>query len=153
MSAGLLYGLLRPIGQPGPIGQRWFSRLARFRFADGRVRSFGRYPIALEKGVDLEGHTVPVRLFVGFDRTLLNLLLAPYGRILPRLSPEALRRLCARMLPEVPASPVVWALHRLLESRDAPPPGARPLEQLVEPDVARDWLRTHGYRVVERGVL
>jgi hypothetical protein len=191
VSAGLLYGLLRPIGQPGPKGEPWFSQLVRFHFADGRERSFGRYPIALEKGVDLEGHTIPVRLFVGFDRTLLNVLLAQVGRLLPRFSPETLRRLCNRALPvaraarflggeegrlglvardanghelarlelhaeaeglDVPASPVVWALRRLLESRDAPPPGATPLERLIEPGVALDWLRSHGYRVVERGI-
>jgi hypothetical protein len=132
-----------------------------------------------------------VRLFVGFDRALLNVLLAQSGRILPRLSPERLRRLCERMLPlaraarllggeegrlalvardasereiarlevyaeteglDVPASPVIWALRRLLESRDAPPPGGASLERLIEPGVALDWLRTHGYRVVERGL-
>jgi hypothetical protein len=153
------------------------------------VRSFGRYPIALEKGVDLDGHTVPVHMLVGFDRALLNILLAQSGRILARHSPEALRRLCNRLLPvaraarilggeegrlalvardahghelarlelraetaglEVPASPVVWALRRLLESRDVPPPGTAPLERLIEPDVALDWLRTHGYCVIER---
>jgi hypothetical protein len=192
VSVGLLYGLLRPLGQPGPTGEPWFSRLVRFRFADGRARSFGRYPIALEKGVDLEGHTVPVHLFVGFDRALLTRLLAQSGRVLPRLSPQALRRLCVRILPiaqaarvlgaeegrlalvardsndrelarlelhaetgglDVPASPVVWALRRLLASRDVPPPGFAPLERLVEPGVALAWLRTHGYRVLERGVL
>ena len=191
VSAGLLYGLLRPIGRPGPTGKPWFSRLVRFRFADGRERSFGRYPIALEKGVDLQGPTIPVRLFVGFDRALLNILLAQSGRFLPRLSSDTLRRLCDRMLPvaraarllggeegrlalvardaddhelarlelyveaeglDVPASPVVWALRRLLESRDSPPAGAAPLERLIEPGEALDWLRSHGYRVVESGV-
>jgi hypothetical protein len=128
-------------------------------------------------------------MLVGFDRALLNILLAQSGRILARHSPEALRRLCNRLLPvaqaarilggeqgrlalvargangdelarlelraetaglEVPASPVVWALRRLLESRDVPAPGAAPLERLIEPDVALDWLRTHGVRVIER---
>jgi hypothetical protein len=156
VSAGLLYGLLRPIGAAGPGGRPWFSRLAHFGFCDGRERSFGRYPLALEKGLDMDGRTVPVRLFVGFDRGLLNGLLAQLGRILPRLSDERLRRLCVQLLPvagaarvlggeegrlalvardarehelarlelhahseglDVPTTPVVWALRRLLEAR------------------------------------
>ncbi len=52
---------------------------------------------------------------------------------------------------EVPAAPVLWALRALLE-RPGPPPGPVPLERLVEPTEALDWLRTRGYQVTEHGV-
>ncbi|MEN8183810.1 MAG: saccharopine dehydrogenase NADP-binding domain-containing protein, partial [Myxococcota bacterium] len=99
VSRGLLYGLLRPIGSPAPHGTRWFSRLVRFRYRDGRERSLGRYPLALEKGVELSGRPIPLRLFVGFDRALLGRALVRLGRVLPSLSGEALARLVGRMLP------------------------------------------------------
>lgn len=191
VSVGLLHGLLRPLAAPGPHGRPWFSRLVRFRFSDGCVRSFGRYPIALEKGVELGGRTLPVRLYVGFDRGLLNAMLVRAGRLLPHLSDAALRAWCQRLLPlaraarllggaegrlalvardpsdrelarlelraeteglDVPAAPVLWALRRLLASRDVPPAGLVPLERLVEPAEALLWLRTRGYHVVERGL-
>lgn len=101
VSVGLLYGLLRPIGMPGDGGERWFSRIERFRFADGRVRSFGRYPIAVEKGLEVGLRTLPVRLFVGFDRAVATRSLQALTPLLPRLSTRRLRRLCEHLLPLV----------------------------------------------------
>jgi hypothetical protein len=97
---GLLYGLLRPLGAPSPLGEPWFRSLRTFTFRDGLERSFGSYPIALPDGAFRKvGADLPVRLFVGFDRQALNQLLVGASRLVPRLSREALQALVHRALP------------------------------------------------------
>jgi hypothetical protein len=97
---GLLYGLLRPLGAPSPLGEPWFRSLRTFTFRDGLERSFGSYPIALPDGAFRKvGADLPVRLFVGFDRGALNQLLVGASRLVPRLSREALQALVHRALP------------------------------------------------------
>lgn len=114
VSAGLLFGLLRPLGAPAPDGGRWYVGLATHRFADGAVRRVGRYPSGLEPmrvatgepdargpgaaeaGVvvgSIRGPRVPLRFFVGFDRAWLVRALGLAGRVLPRMSSAALGRL------------------------------------------------------------
>jgi hypothetical protein len=107
VSYGLLYGLLRPLGAPGPGGARWFRELQRFRFADGLRRSFGAYPIALDEGVALGGRRVPVHLFVGFDRGFVNLALSQAARVVPRLDAPTLARLARWALPVANAARAV----------------------------------------------
>jgi hypothetical protein len=51
---------------------------------------------------------------------------------------------------DVPAAPAAWAVRRLLEYADAWPAGALRLDQLVAAEFALDWLRAHGYTVLER---
>jgi hypothetical protein len=107
VSFGLLYGLLRPLGGKGPDGEAWFRKLHRFRFADGLVRSFGSYPIALGDGVAIAGRRVPVRLFVGFDRGFVNRALAEAARFVPALEGRSLARLARWALPVANAARAV----------------------------------------------
>lgn len=107
VSFGLLHGLLRPLGAPGPSGAPWFRKLQRFRFADGLTRSFGSYPIALGEGVAVGGRRVPVRLFVGFDRGFVNLALSQAARFVPSLDAPTLARLARWALPVANAARAV----------------------------------------------
>lgn len=107
VSFGLLHGLLRPLGAASPDGAPWFRTLHRFRFADGLVRSFGSYPIALDEGLALGERRVPVRLFVGFDRAFVNLALAQAARVVPSLEARTLARLARWALPFANAARVV----------------------------------------------
>jgi Saccharopine dehydrogenase NADP binding domain len=99
VSAGLLFGLLRPLGAPAPEGGRWFGALERHVFRDGSERRVGRYPCGLEQGVAVGSACVPVRFWIGFDRAWIGHSLVAAARVLPRLSSPALRRLCRGAAP------------------------------------------------------
>lgn len=98
-SAGLLFGLLRPLGRPAPDGGRWFDAVVWHR-ADGRVLAFGRYPSGLA-GERLRAgeRPVPLRFHAGFDRAVLVRALRLAAPRLAALSDERLRRLVRAALP------------------------------------------------------
>jgi Saccharopine dehydrogenase NADP binding domain len=121
VSAGLLVGLLRPLGRPAPEGGRWFE--ARVRHGvDGRRLAFGRYPSGLAgERLRLDGRELPLRFHAGFDRGSLVRVLCAAAPRLAVLSDEALERLVRLALPAAqlarPFGTPRGAL--LLEARDA----------------------------------
>jgi hypothetical protein len=107
VSAGLLFGLLRPLGAATPETRegRWFAALETHVFRDGAARRVGRYPSGLEKGVGVGAgsgpgaSTLPLRFWFGFDRAWLGAALAAAGRVLPRIPSPALARLARAAAP------------------------------------------------------
>lgn len=170
VSAGLLFGLLRPMGRPLEGGAVCFGRVES-RVLAGRTLRFGRHPCAV----------AGTRLHVGFDRALLVRALHRAAPLLARASDASLARLVALALPlagaaravgtgrgllhvacgeraveieararglDVPAAPAVWAVRRLLEG-GAGRAGAVALADLVPAEEAFAWLRAAGYLVRE----
>ena len=99
VSAGLVQGLLRPLGRPAPGGGHWFDGVVWHR-ADGRVLAFGRYPSGLPgERVRVGGRELPVRFHAGFDRAAFVRALALAAPRLAAVSDERLRRLARAALP------------------------------------------------------
>jgi hypothetical protein len=98
-SAGLLQGLLRPLGRPAPEGGRWFDTLLWHR-VDGRVLAFGRYPSGFAgERVRAGEREVPLRFHTGFERGALVAALRLAGPRLAAVSDEGLARLARAALP------------------------------------------------------
>jgi Saccharopine dehydrogenase NADP binding domain len=121
VSAGLLVGLLRPLGRPAPDAGRWFESRVRHE-VDGRRLAFGRYPSGLPgERLRLEGRELPLRFHAGFDRAWLVRALCAAAPRLAALSDDALARLARVALPAAqlarPCGGARGAL--LLEARDA----------------------------------
>ncbi|HEX2486170.1 MAG TPA: saccharopine dehydrogenase NADP-binding domain-containing protein, partial [Myxococcota bacterium] len=97
-SAGLLAGLLHPLGRPAPDGEVWFGRVVAHEVA-GRRLAFGRYPSGLPRErLRVGARELPLRFHAGFDRALLTRALrlaAPALARLPSSSAPALARALA----------------------------------------------------------
>ncbi len=99
VSAGLLSGLLAPLGRPLQGGGRCFRRLVRRRHRDAVTRCYGAYPIPFPDGLPLGGRAVPVSFFTGFDRCYLNAGLKCASFVLPALGEGPPARLVRLLLP------------------------------------------------------
>ncbi len=95
VSAGLLAGLLAPLGRPRPDEGRWFERTRPMGVA-GRTLRFGDYPHPWPEGLPLAGRRVSASFHVGFDRAWLTRALSAGGRVLALL-PESRIPALARM--------------------------------------------------------
>ncbi|NOY61773.1 MAG: NAD-dependent epimerase/dehydratase family protein [Gammaproteobacteria bacterium] len=102
VTPGLIQGLLQPLGMKLSSGQRCFRRLRTRKHRDGIKKRYGNYPIPFHKGVEVAGHDIAVRFYVGFDRSYINYALAASSFIIPRLSPKRLKQLSSRLA--LPAS-------------------------------------------------
>lgn len=98
-SAGLLAGLLRPLGRRLPDGGRAFGRVVR-RDAAGRRRAFGRFPSGLAGELARVGaREVPLRFHAGFDRAALVHALRLAAPALAALPSPVLAPLARALLP------------------------------------------------------
>ncbi|MEQ1813645.1 MAG: saccharopine dehydrogenase NADP-binding domain-containing protein [Candidatus Nitrotoga sp.] len=102
LSAGLLFSLLRPLGQSSDAGHKpWFRQLFTFTHMDGRIRQYGNYPVPLNNPIVFHNRSVGISFAVGFDFMVINVLLYLASFILPHLSDRALLKLCLGILPPV----------------------------------------------------
>lgn len=98
-SAGLLAGLLRPLGRPAADGGRWFERVVRREVAGHRL-AFGRYPSGLAgERLRVGARDVPLRFHTGFDRGALVRGLRLASPLLGRLPQASLERVARALLP------------------------------------------------------
>ncbi len=100
LSTGLLFSLLRPLGQPAnKLGEPpWFRHLFSFTHLDGCKRHYGNYPIPLNN-LTINQHNVAITFAVGFDRVFINTFLYLASFIAPHLSDRTLLRACKFSVP------------------------------------------------------
>lgn len=101
LSTGLLFSLLRPLGQAAnrPGEPPWFRQLSTLVHLDGRKRHYGNYPIPLSNPLVVERHNIAITFAVGFDRVFINLLLYLASFIVPHWSDRTLLRICKLSIP------------------------------------------------------
>ncbi len=87
----LLFGLLRPLGETLPDGERAFSRVFRRDAAEGTTLAYGRYPFPRRGSrVRVGERDLPLRFYAGFDRALLAHVLRRAASWLPRIADSRL---------------------------------------------------------------
>lgn len=96
---GLLYSLLRPLGQAGNIGERWFRRTLDVTHLDGTQRRYAPYPFPAETPYMPPPLSLPLRFHVGFDRPVLVSGLRYASHVFPHFSDTRLRSVCRALLP------------------------------------------------------
>jgi hypothetical protein len=103
LSAGLLFGLLRPLGQisDGVERKPWFRQLSTFTHMDGQIRQYGNYPVPLSNPMIFHNRSVGISFATGFDFMVINVLLSLASFILPHLSDRVLLKSCLWILPPV----------------------------------------------------
>ena len=106
LSTGLLFSLLRPLGQAAnKLGAPpWFRQLFSFTHLDGRTRHYGNYPIPLNSlrinnSLGIEQHNIAITFAVGFDRAFINAFLYLASFIVPHLSDRTLLSACKFSVP------------------------------------------------------
>ena len=96
----LIYSLLRPLGRPGPTGERYFGRTTERRLTGWGLRRYGYYPSLFEhEGFGLDEWAVPLEFFAGFDRTVYVEAMRSMAPRLARMSDAGLLRLCRLLAP------------------------------------------------------
>lgn len=117
LSTGLLFSLLRPLGQsPDAEHKPWFRQLFTFTHMDGRVRQYGNYPVPLSNPIVFHNRSVGISFAAGFDFMVINVLLYLAGFILPHLSDRTLLKLCLGILPPLN---LIWGnLFKLMGSTE-----------------------------------
>lgn len=118
LSAGLLFSLLRPLGQSTDYAEHkpWFRQLSTFTHMDGRIRQYGNYPVPLSNPIVFHNRSVGISFATGFDFMAINVLLFLASFILPHLSDRTLLKLCLWILPPVN---LIWGnLFKLLGSAE-----------------------------------
>lgn len=102
VSAGLLVGLLTPLGRRAPDGSRWFARSESGATSDGRRLRFGSYPAPFPaRGMRLGARRVAVHLHVGFDRAWITRSLVLLAHVLGRMPAGVVARVAPILLPFV----------------------------------------------------
>lgn len=118
LSTGLLFSLLRPLGQLSGSAERkpWFRQLSTFTHMDGRIRQYGNYPVPLSNPIVLHNRSVGISFATGFDFMAINVLLSLASFILPHLSDRILYTLCQLILPPMN---LIWGnLFKLIGSAE-----------------------------------
>lgn len=139
-SAGLLYSLMRPLGQPAPEQERWWGRATTRVLIDGRQRRYGNFPSAWSaRQLTERGEQIDAHFWSGFDRQLLWACLWLASWFLPLIPDLALFILCRL------AVPLTWLWRPL---------GTRRGSLVIERTVIEGW-RTQSLEIhaARRGLM
>ncbi len=96
---GLLYSLLRPLGQAGNTGEHWYRRSLNLTHLDGTPRRYAPYPFPAATPFMPPPMSLPLRFHVGFDRGILVTGLRYASHVVPHISDARLRSVSRLMLP------------------------------------------------------